>query len=145
MIALDGDAGNACCLQSLQSGHGLVERQGVDGPLVEEIARQDDKVDPLCDGSIDDGEKGTGKIIAAFRAVVLFVAEMNVGTVKKSSFHWRLPGWSGGSVGGWLISCFACRLRMVNSVRVTLNPFASAASMACVWSVESSSVTGSRG
>ena len=87
VVALDGDAGNAGLLQFLQRGNGLVERQGVDRALVEEIAGQDDKVDLLGDGRIDDGEKGAGKIIAAFGTVVLLVAEMNVGTVKKSSFH----------------------------------------------------------
>ncbi len=72
MIALDGNHRDVVVLQFLQAHKRLRQGAGVNGPLVEEIARDQDGINLALDGIAQDVLEGDSKIVIAFfRAILL--------------------------------------------------------------------------
>src|SRR5579875_2459115 len=87
MVALDGNGRNASCLQALQRLLSLDERQRVNRALIEEIARDHDKVGMAGDSVVNDAQKRAGKVIEAFLQTILLVAQVIVCGMDKCHLH----------------------------------------------------------
>ena len=136
VVAFDRDDGNPCCAEPLQGAHRLVQRERVDGPLLEEIPGQNDKIDFALDVRIEcrlfaqrlvhNRVESPAEVVESFFLIVLLIAEMDVGAVQEASCH---------------LIC----LRNVKSVRSGRKPKYSSILTADKWSILSAILIGRQG
>ncbi len=82
VVALDGDDGYALVAQERETGHRVVHRFGIDLARVEEVAADEDEIDPVGDGVVAHHiDPRAREILRALVDVVAAAAEVDVSDV----------------------------------------------------------------
>jgi len=87
MVALDGYYRNPPGLELLQSLDGVNKRQRVDSALMEQVPRDDHKVNLAMDRVVDNIPECAAKIIESLAHTVLLVTKMRIRDMYKRSSH----------------------------------------------------------